>query len=90
MSDDSGRKKVICRRGSKYPERIMNSTESNISVMFCGNADGDSVAPYIIYKAEHLWTTWLEGGPEGAHYNRTKQGWIDGATFEDWLISFQS
>lgn len=53
--------------------------------MFCGNADGDSVPPYIIYKAEHLWTTWSEGGPEGARYNRTKQGWIDGATFEDWF-----
>lgn len=85
MSDDPGRKKVICRRGSKYPERIMNSTKTNISVMFCGNANGDSVPPYIIYKAEHLWTTWTEGGPEGARYNRTKQGWIDGATFDDWF-----
>nr|CAH7741545.1 unnamed protein product [Callosobruchus chinensis] len=27
MSDDPGRKKVICRRGCKYPERIMNSTK---------------------------------------------------------------
>nr|CAH7735048.1 unnamed protein product [Callosobruchus chinensis] len=26
-----------------------------------------------------------ENGPEGARYNRTKQGWIDGATFEDWF-----
>lgn len=85
MADDPGRKKIICRRGSKYPERIMNSTKSNISVMFCGNANGESVAPYIIYKAEHLWTTWSEGGPAGARYNRTKQGWIDGATFEDWF-----
>nr|CAH7727746.1 unnamed protein product [Callosobruchus chinensis] len=85
MSDDPGRKKVICRRGCKYPERIMNSTKSNISVMFCGNANGDSLPPYIIYKAEHLWTTWTENGPEGARYNRTKQGWIDGATFEDWF-----
>lgn len=23
--------------------------------------------------------------PEGARYNRTKQGWMDGATFEDWF-----
>nr|CAI5841824.1 unnamed protein product [Callosobruchus analis] len=85
MSDDPGRKKVICRRGCKYPERIMNSTIANISVMFCGNAIGNSLPPYVIYKAEHLWTTWTENGPEGARYNRTKQGWIDWATFEDWL-----
>nr|CAH7719079.1 unnamed protein product [Callosobruchus chinensis] len=85
MSDDPRRKKVICRRGCKYPERIMNSTKSNISVMFCGNANGNSLPPYIIYKAEHLWTTWTENGPEGVRYNRTKQGWIDGATLEDWF-----
>lgn len=85
MADDPGKKKVICRRGSKYPERIMNSTKSNISVMFCGNANGESMASYIIYKAEHLWTTWSEGGPSGARYNRSKQGWINGTMFEDWF-----
>lgn len=85
MSDDPGKKKVICRRGSKYPERIMNSTKTNISVMFCGNARGNSLPPYVIYKGEHLWTTWTENGPEGTRYNRTKQGWIDGSTFEEWF-----
>ena len=28
LSDDPGRKKVIVRRGTKYPERVMNSTKS--------------------------------------------------------------
>lgn len=87
MSDDPGRKKIICRRGCKYPERVINSTKSNISVMFCGNAAGASIPPYIIYKAEHLWTTWTENGPLGARYNRSKNGWIDLGIFEDWFTS---
>lgn len=86
LTDDPGRKKVICRRGSKYPERIVNSTKISFSVMFYGNAAGATVPPYIIYKAEHLWTTWTSNGPDGARYNRTKSGWIDSATFEDWFI----
>jgi hypothetical protein len=76
----------MCRRGSKYPERVLNSTKVSYSVMFCGNAAGTAVPPYIIYKSEHLWTTWTEDGPDGARYNRTKSGWMDSVTFEDWFI----
>lgn len=80
--DDPGRSRVICRRRCKYPERVMNSTKSSTSVMFCGNAAGNSLPPYIIYKAENLWSTWTENGSRGARYNRTKHGWLDGSTFE--------
>lgn len=87
LCDDPGRKTVICRRGTKYPETIINATKVSFTVMFCGNAAGETVPPFIIYKSEHLWSTWTEDGPEGARYNRTKSGWIDAATFEDWFLS---
>lgn len=45
MSNDPDQSKIICRRGCKYPERIINSTKSNMSVMFCGNAAGSSLPP---------------------------------------------
>lgn len=85
LCDDPGRKRILCRRGCKYPERVINSTKSSTSVMFCGSAAGVALPPYIIYKAEHLWSTWTENGPRGARYNRTKHGWMDGATFEEWF-----
>lgn len=87
LCDDPGKKRIICRRGCKYPERILNSTKSSTSVMFCGNAAGTTIPPYVIYKAEHLWSTWTENGPQGARYNRTRHGWMDGATFEEWFGS---
>jgi hypothetical protein len=87
MSDDPGRSKIICRRGCKYPERVINSTKSNVTVMFCGNAAGTSIPPYVIYKSEHLWSTWAENGPAGARYNRSKNGWIDLAIFEEWFTT---
>lgn len=85
LSDDPGNKKVICKRGAKYVEKICNFSKSATSVMFCGNAEGRCLAPYVVYKAEHLWTTWTENGPKQTRYNRSKSGWFDGATFEDWF-----
>lgn len=55
--------------------------------MFCGNAAGQSIPPYVIYKSEHLWSTWAENGPVGTRYNRSKNGWIDMAIFEEWFTT---
>lgn len=49
------------------------------------SASGQLLPPYTVYKATHLYPTWVEGGVEGAFYNRTKSGWFDGPTFEDWF-----
>ena len=81
LRDDPGTTKVICKNGSKYMERIMNSTKSCTSIMMCGNAVGEMLSPYAVYKSEHLWSTWTKGGPKGCRYNRTKSGWFDMATF---------
>ena len=55
--DDPGTTKVICKRGSKYMEQIMNSTKSCTSIMMCGNAVGEMLSPYVVYKSEYLWST---------------------------------
>lgn len=85
LSDDPGSKKFICKRGKKYPERVMDSTKSAISIMFAGTADGTLLNPYVVYKAEHLWDSWLNGGPPGTRYNRARSGWFDSVCFEDWF-----
>lgn len=86
LVDDPGQKKVIVKRGRKYPERIIHSSKSATSVMFCGNAAGEVMPPYIVYKAEHMWVSWTQGGPSGARYNRSRSGWFDYVTFEDWFF----
>ena len=86
LTDDPGKKKIIVRRGTKYPERVMNSTKSSISIMFSGTASGVLLPPYVVYKAIHLYDTWTEGGPPGARYNRSSSGWFESCSFEDWFI----
>lgn len=85
FSDNPGSVKCIFRRGTKYPERIMNSTKGCISVMFAASANGKVLPPYVVYKSDCLWSQWVEGGPEDAHFNRTKSGWFDSSTFFDWF-----
>lgn len=85
LTDDPGKKKIIVRRGSKYPERVMNSTKASISIMFSGTASGVLLPQYVVYKAIHLYDTWTEGGPPGTRYNRTPSGWFELASFDDWF-----
>lgn len=87
LVDDPGKKTVLTKRGCKYPEAIKNSTKAAVSIMMCGNAAGELCPPYVNYKAEKMWDTWAEGGPVGARYNRTKSGWFDACSFEDWFVT---
>ncbi|KAJ8937993.1 hypothetical protein NQ318_015490 [Aromia moschata] len=75
--DDPGRKKVIVKRKTRHPERIIDSTKTSTSVMFAASGDGQLLPPFIVYKSEHLYDTWLANGPKGARYGRNTSGWFD-------------
>ncbi|XP_063824521.1 uncharacterized protein LOC135074144 [Ostrinia nubilalis] len=85
LTDDPGSRKCIFKRGTKHPERVLNASKSSVSVMFSGSADGQCLPPYVVYKADHLWTRWSENGPKNCRYNRTKSGWFDMVCFDDWF-----
>lgn len=97
LCDDPGKSKGIFRRGIKYPERVVNFSKSATSIMVCGSASGVLLPPYIIYKSDCMWDTWCQNGPKGTpccsrpccsrgtRYARTKHGWLDAQTFEDWF-----
>ncbi|KAB0804444.1 hypothetical protein PPYR_01414 [Photinus pyralis] len=85
LSDDPGRKKVISKRGCRYPERIMNTSKSATSIMFAAAGDGKLLPCYVVYKAQNLYDSWTVGGPKGTRYNRSNSGWFESASFEDWV-----
>ena len=87
LTDDPGKKKMICKRGVRYPERIMNSSKSSTSLMLAGTAAGQVLPLYVVYKAEHLWSTWTEGGPDKCRFNISNSGWFDHICFYDWFES---
>ena len=85
LQDDPGKKKVISKRGIKFPERVMDFSKSVISVMFAGFADGTLLPPYVCYKAAHLYESWTVGGPPGTRYNCSASNWFELQTFKDWF-----
>lgn len=48
LTDDPGKKKVVTKRGLRYPERILNTSKSSTSIMMCGSADG-TMLPHHMY-----------------------------------------
>nr|XP_049693406.1 uncharacterized protein LOC126053967 [Helicoverpa armigera] len=85
LSDDPGSQKCIFKRGTKYPNKILNNSKTAISIMFAATASGEVFPPYVVYQSIHLWTNWCEGGPPGARFNKTKSGWFDADCFGDWF-----
>ena len=102
LSDDPGKKKVICKRGTKYVDNIINTSKASTSIMFCGSANGFLLPSYVCYKAQNLYSSWIRYGPskgcggtmcndrccrDGSRFNRSKSGWFDSLVFEDWFRS---
>ncbi|XP_072378227.1 uncharacterized protein [Diabrotica undecimpunctata] len=85
LTVDPGKKKVIVKRGCKYPGLIRNASKTSVSIMFCGNGKGELLPPYVNYRAAKMWTTWAENGPKGCRYNASSSGWLDANIFADWL-----
>ena len=55
LRDDPGARKYVMKRGTKYPERIMDTSKVAFSLMFCGNAEGEVLPSYVVYKSVHLY-----------------------------------
>ena len=85
FSADQRQVKVIVKRGVTHPERIVDSSKSNISVMVAATADDRMLPPYTVYKSKHLYDTWMQGGLNGSGYNRNTSGWFDMCMFEAWF-----
>ncbi|XP_072394976.1 uncharacterized protein [Diabrotica undecimpunctata] len=85
LTEYPGKKKVIVKRGCKYPELIRNASKTSVSIMFCGNGEGELLPPYVVYRAAKMWTTWAENRPKGCRYNANSSGWFNANIFADWL-----
>ncbi|KAJ8926240.1 hypothetical protein NQ314_021404 [Rhamnusium bicolor] len=71
--------------GTKYPEMNINFPKSATSIMFAATAAGTLMPLYVVYKSDRIYDQGVIGGPPGTIYNRTKSGWFDEPTFQDWF-----
>ncbi|KAJ8939281.1 hypothetical protein NQ318_014929 [Aromia moschata] len=87
VTDDPGAKKVIVPRNTKRVERVQEHSRASISIMVCGNANGDLLPPMVVYKALNIYENWTQGGPVGTKYASSASGWFDMNLFETWFFS---
>lgn len=85
FSDDPGRVRIVCKRGSKHCDRIVDATKTSISVMMAASASGTLLPPFVVYKAKHRYQEWEENGPPGCRYSCTQSGWFDSRVFVEWF-----
>lgn len=85
ITDDPGAKKVIVPRNTRRVERVQEHSRASISLMVCGNANGDLLPPMTVYKAQNLYENWTTGGPPGSLYANSPSGWFDMNLFEQWF-----
>lgn len=85
FTEDPGAKKALFARGTKYAEKVCDSSKSAISVLFCGSATGVLLPPYVVYKATNCYPAWTNNGIPGAVYSSSTSGWFTFFTVEDWF-----
>jgi len=87
LRDKSGADDCFFAGNSKYYKQVRNSSKTAISIMFCCSADGQMLPPMVVYKSQSgsIFPFWCEGGPEGATYAASKNGWFDMAKFNQWF-----
>jgi len=56
-----------------------------ITVHCAGNAHGERLPPFILYKGKNLYQRWMQGGPAGAVYGISESGWMDASNFLSWF-----
>ena len=55
LSDYPGRKKVIMKKGKKYPKCIMSHSKPALSIMYASTANGNLLPSYMCYKSAHMY-----------------------------------
>ena len=71
LSDDLSQRKCLMKRGTKYPERILNKSKSCTCLMLLA---GQVLSVYVIYKTLNIYQGWIERGPPNARYSCFKAG----------------
>ena len=86
LVNDPGKLQCIVKRGTRYPERVVNYSKAGVFIMYCGNAEGELLPPYCLYKSTSvIMDSWIRGAPPGTKLNRSKSGWFDEGLFESFF-----
>ena len=84
--------RLVIGKGKEAQQLRPTEGKTNYSVLVCGNAAGQYVPPYVVYKGTDttINCAWTLNGPPNAAYSTSKSGWMDAGRFSAWLPWFDS
>lgn len=77
--------KIVTKRGSKKIWCRTSGNKSQITVIGCVSATGQSLPPFVIFDTKRLNMDWTIGEIPGTTYGLSPKGWVDAELFERWL-----
>ena len=77
--------KVVAPKGQKKVRYRCSGQKSQITIIGCGNAIGQTVPPYIIFAAKQLNHLWMKDEVPGSRYAVSDNGRIDPDLFHFWM-----
>lgn len=81
--------KVYAPKGAKKVGAAISAERGRtITAVFAVSAAGNYIPPMLIYPRKRMTPTLQKNGPIGATYKCSKNGWINGDLFLEWLNHF--
>lgn len=77
--------KVVTQRGHKNPAQVSGGSKSQITVVGCVSAGGQSLPPMVIWDRKNLPPELAVGEVPGTIYGLSSKGWIDQELFDLWF-----
>ena len=86
LSVNPGLSKIITKRGSKNPVQVIpGSGKEQYTILALASASGKHYPPFVVFAGKHLYDIWMAGGPKGALYGTSPNGWMDTNLFSNWF-----
>ncbi|CAL4148936.1 unnamed protein product [Meganyctiphanes norvegica] len=90
FNTDTKKRNIIVPKGRPAQVIAPNEGKTQYSVLMCGNAAGEYLPPYVIYKGseESIPCAWAINGPAETGYCTTDTGWMNRECFRAWITWF--
>ena len=85
MPLDYKQPKRIALKGMKKVHGLSTGNKSQITIVGCGNAAGQTLPPMVIFKGERFNHEWSVGEVPDTLYGMSENGWIDQELFFYWF-----
>jgi len=77
--------RVIAKRSQKKVKYRTSGNKSQLTVIACVNASGQSIPPFVIFDAKELNMEWRNDEVVRTSYGLSSNGWVDSELFRGWL-----